>query len=182
MIIKVDGYVAKPLDLTYANPAEMAESAWKARMIVKRCSEHEAFFSDYMKDSPAARQAVIDTLSKPDALLWEVWSLDDNGECLDLCGILRLSELLPRCNAKAHYFFFDGDLRSKTKLLQAWKEWGFNVAGLHRVTIEIPAHAHALATHARRKLGFVDEGCMRDAIKWRGKWHDIYILGCLSDG
>ncbi len=175
------GYYAKPLHLSYADMDEFALASWKANYIVKRCSEHEAFFSDYMKDTPAARNAVIATLGKPDTLLWEVHSkAAKSADHLDLAGILRLSEVVPGCSAKAHYFFFDGHLRDKTELLQSWKDWAFTVAGLHRVTIEVPGFAKALASHARRHLGFIDEGCMRQAIKWRGDWHDVHILGCLA--
>ena len=187
---------------------EYAQAAWKTQLIVRRCAAHEAFFSDYMKgcsgqcnglcsDKAAtckiAKAAVVATLAKPDTLLWEVWTTDAASQPIDLVGILRLSELVTGCSAKAHYFFFDGKLHDKTPLLAAWKAWGFapEGAGLHRVTIEVPAYAKALGYHACRHLGFggpykVDrlavEGVMRDAIKWRGAWHDIYIMGCIANG
>jgi len=191
MILSAGDYIAKPLQLTFNNMNEMSAAAWKAQIIVKRCAAHEAFFSDYMRGcdkqcgglcrslSPScslAQKAVVSTLTKPDAMLWEVW---DDQE-LDLVGILRLSEVVLGCSAKAHYFFFDGKLRDKTELLLEWKRWVFEEAGLHRVTIEVPAHAHALARHAERDLGFEMEGTMRKAIKWHGVWHDIYIMGCVN--
>jgi hypothetical protein len=192
------GLEARPLQFAYNDAAQLSEVAWKANIIVRRCAAHEAFFSDYIRGcagackgvckdaSPQcneAKAAVVHTLMKPDSLLWEVW------DGIDLVGILRLSEVVPKCNAKAHYFFFDGKMRDRTPLLQAWKQWAFKEAGLHRVTIEVPAYAKALAMHAHKYLGFggqfrqgrfTVEGVLKDAIKWRSKWHDIYIMGCID--
>ena len=206
MILKVPGFIATPLKLSFNNLDEYAQAAWKTQVIVRRCAAHEAFFSDYSKgcqglcnglcinETPACtavQNTVIHTLAKPDALLWEVWSVNTNQQPIDLVGILRLSELVPRCSAKAHYFFFDAKLHDKTALLAAWKAWAFapDGAGLHRVTIEVPAYAKALGYHAYRHLGFggpyklgrfAVEGVMKDAIKWRDTWHDIYIMGCVN--
>lgn len=182
MIFEADGHEARPLALSWQDSDGFATAAWKAAYIVKRCTEHEAFFTDYMRDTPAARQAVVSTLSKPDTLLWEVNKVAKSAPELDLVGILRLSEVVPGCSAKAHYFFFDRRLRDKTALLQAWKRWAFEEARLHRVTIEVPDFAKALASHAERHLGFVREGTMRQAIRWHDAWHDVHVLGCVNDG
>ena len=182
MIFTADSYEARPLALSWQDSDGHAAAAWKAAYIVKRCTEHEAFFTDYMKDTPAARQAVVATLAKPDTLLWEVNKAAKSGQALDLVGILRLSEVVPGCTAKAHYFFFDRRLRDKTALLQAWKRWAFEEARLHRVTVEVPDFAKILAYHAERHLGFVKEGTMRQAIRWRGEWREVHILGCVNDG
>lgn len=189
MILQAGDYIARPLDFN----GEASEAAWKAQVLVRRCAAHEAFFSDYMRgcdgvcqglcrnkpECAGVIQAVVKTLGKPDTVLWEVWR-QDGSQPVDFVGILRLSEYVPGCNAKAHYFFFDGRLKDKTALLQAWKAWAFGELGLHRVTIEVPAYAKALAAHAEKNLGFVHEGVMRDAILWRGDWHDIYIMGCID--
>lgn len=198
--LSAGGYVARPLTLSYNDMASKSEAAWKSNVLVRRCAAHEAFFSDYMRGcdgdcsglckgraqcAPAIK-AVVATLGAPNTVLWEVWR---EAEPVDFVGILRLSEYVPGCNAKAHYFFFDGRLKDKTPLLKAWRRWGFEELGLHRVTIEIPAYAKALASHAYRELGFGGqyklgriqvEGVMKDAIKWRGSWHDIYIMGAVS--
>lgn len=179
MIFSAGDYVARPLDLRWHDTATMATAAWKAQYILRRCSEHEAFFSDYMKGTPAAKAAVIATLGKADTLLWEV--AHERAD-IDILGILRLSEVNPGCSAKAHYFFFDGRLADKTALLIEWKRWAFEQAGLHRVTIEVPMFAKALASHARKHLGFQEEGTMRQAIRWRDAWHDVLVLGCVNDG
>jgi hypothetical protein len=96
----------------------------------------------------------------------------------------------------AHYVFFDGDLRSKTKLLQRVLDWVFvdhpevGWTGLQRLTLTIPDYAYALARHAQRYLGFSGpftyktggktikvEGVKRHAINWRGEPRDLIIMG-----
>ena len=133
---------------------------------------------------------------KPDALNWEVWSKDEFGKSLDFVGIIRLEKVLIGCDATAHYFFFDGKLKDKTSLLKAWKNWLFSEHGkwipLHRITIEVPTHAFALARHAHKHLGFGGpydykyrnaklkiEGVRELSVRWRGDWHDTLIMGCI---
>lgn len=170
---------------------------------------HESFFTDYTRacdegcgecnSCVAAKQSVIANLIDPKTIHWQVWSKNpETSEILDFVGILRLSNISPGCDATAHYFFFDGKLRDKTPLLKAWSRWTFsdhdNWKGLKRVTIEIPAHAFALARHANKKLGFGGpfdyrlkgsrirvEGVKRDAVLKDGVWQDSLILGRLHN-
>lgn len=171
-------------------------------MLVRRCAAHEAFFSDYARGCASGecqgvcrnaaagcagvQAAVIATLSAPGSLLWEVVQATPSGDPLvDWVGILRLSEIVPGCSAKAHYFFFDRRLSDKTDLLLAWKDWAFTPGaawpGIHRCTVTVPDYARALMRHAVRHLGFVHEGTMRSAILWRGVWRDEHVLGCVAD-
>lgn len=62
-----------------------------------------------------------------------------------------------------------------------WAVWyGFQMAGLHRVQIQ----AFGFNTGARRlyeKLGFKEEGRLRDNMWFNGEWHDSFIYGMLED-
>ncbi|KAI1186748.1 putative GNAT family acetyltransferase [Nemania serpens] len=58
--------------------------------------------------------------------------------------------------------------------------WAFQMAGLHRVQIQ----AFGFNTGAMRlysRLGFKEEGRMRDHIWFAGSWHDGVIYGILED-
>lgn len=193
--------MALPLQITNFNEATVQ----KAATLLQQAIEHESFFTDYEKACDAhcgeceqclqAKQAVSAAIQDPRALCWEVWRHDPQTyEYLDFVGILRLSRIKLGCDAIAHYFFFDGKLRDKTDLLHAWKNWAFSDAGnwkaLHRVTLEIPDFAFALARHAHKFLGFGGpfkhtckgakfpvEGVKQSTILWRGEWHDELIMG-----
>jgi RimJ/RimL family protein N-acetyltransferase len=58
--------------------------------------------------------------------------------------------------------------------------WAFQMAGLHRVQIQ----AFSFNTGAMRlyeKLGFREEGHVREHMWFAGSWHDNYIYGMLED-
>jgi RimJ/RimL family protein N-acetyltransferase len=57
--------------------------------------------------------------------------------------------------------------------------WAFEIAGLHRVTLEVLS-TNKWALGLYRSVGFVEEGRQREAIWQFRKWHDVVILGILE--
>ena len=207
-------FLARPFTLDFDDSVEsQAQAIFKSHLVLRRCAAHEGFFSDYIRGcmgecegfckdlSPncaRVKNVVAYTLAQPDTLNWEVWRKPTSNAGIDFAGILRLERIAVGCDANAHYFFFDGKLRDKTELLKAWMKWGFSEhkdwLSLHRVTIEVPTHAFALARHASKFLGFGGpyiyqhkttklpvEGVRTEAIKWRGDWHDLLIMGKVNE-
>ena len=124
----------------------------------------------------------------------------DKGLPVDLVGMLTLQDIVPEDDATAHYIFFDRDLSGKTTLLNNMIDWVFSDhddvgwKALRRLTVEVPAHAHALATHAQKKLRFGGsfeyriggrtlnlEGVKRNARMWKGQPQDLLLMGRLAD-
>lgn len=201
MEFRTDSFVASRLQLEPADgsPEAKAHAIWKSHLLLGRLAAHKHYFTDFTrgcagecsgfcknmsKGCQTVKHRVAAALLAKDALVWEVWRAGSN---VDFCGILRLSEVEPGCDAKAHYMFFDGRLNDKTELLQAWKAWVFSNLKLRRVTIEVPENAYALARHAVRHLGFGGgysyrelpvEGVKRGAKVMDGQPLDILILGC----
>lgn len=209
MIIESGNLKALPFTLpALTDFGAMAKAEWKLQKVLRHCAAHEMFFSDFIRGcdgecdgfcrdlSPACaatKSIVMNELRAADALLWEVWQND-----IDFVGIFRLSKVRLGEDALAHFFFFDGRLsKAREGLLNAWKRWGFtdheNWTALHRVTVEIPAYAFALARFAQR-LGFGGqfsydmkgktcsvEGVKRSATRWRGSWHDMLIMGATAE-
>lgn len=194
------GFVARRLQLEPADSsaAAMAHATWKSHLLLSRLAAHKHYFTDFTRGcegqcsgfckdlAPGCRTVkhrVAAALLQNNALVWEVWRTPEN---VDFCGILRLSEVEPGCNAKAHFMFFDRKLKDKIPLLQAWKSWVADNLGLRRVTIEVPSNAFALAKTAVRYLGFGGrfnyrglpvEGVMEGAKVLDGQPLDILILG-----
>jgi hypothetical protein len=174
--------------------------------IIRSVARFENIFTDYERAcSPICDdvlgcsrcrerlECVSRVLSDPKARVWEVWRVD--GE-FEVVGIIYLTNVIPGCDALAHYVFFDSDLNGKTELLKELMTWATtdreDWAGLKRITIEIPEYAYALARHAVRKLGFGGdftykgkrnrdgipvEGVKRKAIRWNGQDADVLVLG-----
>ena len=172
--------------------------------LVWRICEHETFFSDYERACPdICRECeqcwqrylnVSRMLGKLDTLTWEVWR---HGETSELAGAIYLTGIRCGCDAVAHYCFFDGKLRSKTKLMNEVLDWIFSDhegwRALRRLTTEVPVHAFALVRHAHKHLGFGGaytyehkgakynvEGVKRGALMWRGEPEDMLIIGKLN--
>ncbi|MHA7181586.1 GNAT family N-acetyltransferase [Arthrobacter sp. MDB2-24] len=55
----------------------------------------------------------------------------------------------------------------------------FDLIGLHRVGLEVYAF-NQRAIQSYRKIGFVEEGTMRDALHWNGEWVDAVMMSILS--
>lgn len=198
-----DSFTAKRLQLepVDGSPEAAAHAVWKSHLLLGRLSAHKHYFTDYTRGCSGecegfcknlipsctrVKHRVAAALLAKDAMVWEVWK-NEAGK-IDFCGILRLSEIEPGCTAKAHYMFFDSRLKEKTNILLAWKEFVFGRLGLHRVTVEVPADAFALAKHAVKYLGFGGpfrykglpvEGVIREAKMVDGKPLDMLLLGAL---
>ncbi|MGW4212602.1 GNAT family N-acetyltransferase [Lentzea sp. NPDC004789] len=55
----------------------------------------------------------------------------------------------------------------------------FNVRDLHRVDLEV-YEFNERAIHVYKKLGFREEGRLRDALLWDGVFHDAIVMSVLS--
>jgi RimJ/RimL family protein N-acetyltransferase len=66
-----------------------------------------------------------------------------------------------------------------TEAIRLVLRYAFDVIGLHRVELEVyDFNARAIASY--RKCGFVEEGRLRDALRWDGQWHDALLMSVLS--
>lgn len=91
-------------------------------------------------------------VTDPEHLAWEVW----RGEVL--VGILLLTDINPKVEARLHFLFFDQALIGKRKLLQRFLRYCFEDLGFQRVSLWVPEHVQTLVSFARRKLAFTYEG------------------------
>jgi RimJ/RimL family protein N-acetyltransferase len=58
-------------------------------------------------------------------------------------------------------------------------DWGFRMAGLHRIGIEAFSY-NVGAKQLYERLGFVYEGCKRGILWYNGGWHDFIMFGMLE--
>ncbi|ASO21472.1 RimJ/RimL family protein N-acetyltransferase [Actinoalloteichus hoggarensis] len=57
--------------------------------------------------------------------------------------------------------------------------YGFDQMRLHAVSLSVVAENEA-ARHVYRRLGFVEEGRIRDGFRRDGRWHDMILMGMLE--
>jgi RimJ/RimL family protein N-acetyltransferase len=155
----------------------------KAEKIITELCRFDTMFSDYQpacKDRCGhcelcahRRYIIARNLTAPTACVWEVWSLDD------LVGIISLTDITFRQDALAHFVFWDKrNLRGKRGLIvKAIDRYAFGKLELHRITTEVPAHMYRLRNYLINDIGFQHEGEKVEALRWKGKWENIVILG-----
>jgi RimJ/RimL family protein N-acetyltransferase len=54
----------------------------------------------------------------------------------------------------------------------------FGTTALHRVSLDVHSF-NERARHVYKKVGFVEEGVLRDALFWDGEWHDSVVMSIL---
>lgn len=54
----------------------------------------------------------------------------------------------------------------------------FGTTPLHRISLDVFSF-NDRARHVYKKAGFVEEGVLRDALRWDGEWHDSVIMSVL---
>ena len=97
-------------------------------------------------------------------------------------GEVVLNEI-DAANKSAHFrIALSGPERGKgygSEATELLLEHAFNVLGLHRVSLEVFAF-NPRAQHVYKKLGFVQEGVLRDVLFWNGKYHSAIKLSLLG--
>jgi RimJ/RimL family protein N-acetyltransferase len=58
--------------------------------------------------------------------------------------------------------------------------YAFLELNLHRVSLRVFS-LNEKAIHIYHKLGFVEEGVMRQSLYRNGQWHDIILMGLLKE-
>ena len=128
----------------------------KLEFLLDKAVQHRPWFDDYTWADAALRRDVARKylaenyfeMQRGGAFLWEVW------HGADLVGIFLLTDVRWRTDAQCHFLFFDRKLANKRALCLNLMALVFEQFALHRLRLEVPEYAHALAEYARNKLGF----------------------------
>ncbi|MFC0862722.1 GNAT family N-acetyltransferase [Sphaerimonospora cavernae] len=66
-----------------------------------------------------------------------------------------------------------------TEAIRLVLDHAFGAVGLHRVSLEVHDF-NDRARHVYRKVGFTEDGVLRDALRWEGAWHDTIVMSILA--
>ncbi|GHE30652.1 acetyltransferase [Streptosporangium violaceochromogenes] len=66
-----------------------------------------------------------------------------------------------------------------TEAIRLLLDHAFTATDLHRIGLEV-FDFNDRAAHVYRKVGFVEEGVRRDALRWKGRWHSAVVMSILA--
>jgi RimJ/RimL family protein N-acetyltransferase len=123
---------------------------------------------------------------------WEAVATDRSRIDLLIClqenqqpiGELSLQEIdYQNRKAIVRIAIFDAEYHGKgygTEAMRLLLTYGFDVLHLHRIGLDVYSF-NARAIQAYKKLGFKQEGVIRDDLFYDGAYHDSILMGVLED-
>ncbi len=101
-----------------------------------------------------------------------------------LIGLIRLHEAEPETGcAELDVYLGEKDYWGRgyaTDAMRTMCRYGFDKMRLHRITLTVVTENEA-AHHIYKKVGFVDEGTLRESFRRDGQWYDMYTMGLLEN-
>ena len=163
-----DGPVVRTVKMVSLTPEKLRE-------LYLKLEQYPGLFSDYTRgDYEAFLNHFI--AQRPDGsviALGLIFEVDD-------VGIVYLTNISPGFQAQAHLAFWDRKLKGRDKLVKKLLDFGFNFLKLHRIYVEIPMYAVPVMPWLEKKLGFVNEGRLREATIYFGQWYDVNLYSMLA--
>jgi ribosomal-protein-alanine N-acetyltransferase len=108
------------------------------------------------------------------------WGVQRKGksELIGSCGLFGWNRAWRKCTVVYELAAQAQGSGYMHEALSAVFSWGFEHMRLNRIEAQIHPENTASIRLARR-LGFVEEGCLRQAGYWRGGYHDLLLLSLL---
>ncbi len=134
----------------------------------------DTLFNDFVRGDYAAfvNHFVMEVNGQPvpTGLLWDI----------DDVGIFLLHDIISHQSATAHFVFWDKRFRGRENLCTEMLRYAFEKYKFQRIKVEVPIYANH-TQNAVERLGFIQEGRLRKAIKFHDKWFDILIYSVLLE-
>lgn len=94
-------------------------------------------------------------------------------------GYVFLEQIQPMRDCKFHGASFDRKLIGKESMAIAVIRLAFEVFQLQRMSAGIPSYAR-FANGFLKRIGFKQEGTLRDYYRHKGEWYDYHLFGILK--
>jgi RimJ/RimL family protein N-acetyltransferase len=136
-----------------------------------------AYFGPYRPMNMANEQAWYEAQNKDASMVNFACELE--GRHIGGCGLFRINHA--QQNAEVGLLIGEKSLWDQglgKDILRTIVSYGFDYLNLHRIYLRVfPDNMRAV--HAYEQIGFVREGCFREA-EWRhGRWHDLLYMSVL---
>lgn len=134
-------------------------------------------FSDELEKSPAGFLAFVINAG---ALWFEIVDVDSE----QVVGLMYLTDVIMgyknvMVEATWHAMVWDAKAGIRRPVFKAAIKALFKQFGFHRIRAEIPLHFGGVIRQAK-KIGFTEEGRLREAKQYNGIWFDALVLSVLE--
>ena len=94
-------------------------------------------------------------------------------------GFMLMKKIVPGLSGEIHFTFFDRKLSPRANLMKECLVWAFLTYNLERVETTVADYARAVR-HFAEKMGFKEEGILRNKARHNGRLIDVYIYSILK--
>lgn len=164
------------MDLSSSKPGQSIVLLEYKPLILSSQEKFEALWAKYKGVPMAFRPEWQDIrvffayFNNPKALFFEIGELD---------GLASATAIIPGLSAVVDFVMFDRVLRGREHTFHAILEDMFDITKASRMTGFIPASRN-VSKRLLERLGFKQEGRMRNAVKSSRGYEDLIILGILK--
>lgn len=137
-----------------------------------KMSQFDVLFSDYTRGE-----------MEPFVLLYMdprgIWidMVREDGESIGLC---YFTEVFANFDAKGHFTFWDKIAAGREPIVWAAGKWMMEAFNLHRLTAQVPPYQAGTIRFVKR-LGFKEEGEIREAVTYHDRWFPLISFGLLRE-
>jgi len=146
----------------YLSPEKIAE-LWK------EFSKHDVLFTDYTEGK---FEPFLLNLMNPRAIWVEIFNVEEQKPV----GVMMMTNIILGFDCEGHFAVWDSKARGKEGICLKMMEFCFNRYNLHRMTAKIVPYMKGTIRFAKR-LGFIEEGEMREAVVRSGEWFSLKMFG-----
>jgi len=91
-------------------------------------------------------------------------------------GLAYFTNIIPGFDMHGHFTFWDSIARGREPILLFLAEWVADRYKIRRITAHVPPY-QAGVVRFLRNLGFIPEGEMREAVKYKDRWWPLLTFG-----
>lgn len=156
----------------HVRPTEL--SLERLKFIWNKLKDYKVLFNDWVRDDFEAfiNHFVVQVNGEPQAA-GLMWDIDD-------VGMFILNDIVPAVSASAHYTFWDGRSNGRIELSRMMLQYVFNEYQFKRIESRVPLYAKGALAMIER-VGFIQEGRIRDAALYEGEWFDVNVYSILPE-
>ena len=148
-------------------------TAEKVKELWEQASQFDVLFSDWTK---GRIEPFLSALLSKNAVWFEFYDTIE----VKPVGVAYVTQVHNGFDAVGHFTFWDKTAKGREPIVRNLMRRVFNTYDLHRMTAKIPVYQKGVLAFARR-LGFEEEGRVREAVIYKENWNDLILLGIVRD-
>jgi RimJ/RimL family protein N-acetyltransferase len=144
----------------------------KLGFLWEKLREFDVLFNDHVRgDFEAFLNHFIVQVNGEFRAAGLMWDVDD-------VGMFLLNDIKPAISASAHFVFWDRKFSGREELCREMVKYALDEFQLKRIQVEVPLYARKTMSAVER-IGFVQEGRMRDTTLYKDDWFDSNVYSMI---